>query len=291
MSLQSTRRVRLTALATGAVLVLGGPAVLASSAAAAGDRDGDGMPSRWETRHGLNPARDDAGRDKDHDGLRNLAEYRLGLGPVDEDSDNDGADDGDEVKDRSASTDPDVRDTDDDGTRDGDEDADHDGLDNEDEDDTLETCLKDDDDRDEDGVDDEDENEQDSRARDSDSDDDGIEDGDEDGDHDGEQNEDEDDSLEDKCEAEHGEDDSDLLGTIVSFDAGTGTLVIDTTVAEAHLSVVVTEETEIEFDDSGSGSTDEDGSAADLVPGAEVAEIDVDDDSGTLEEIELVRAS
>jgi hypothetical protein len=291
MSLQFTRGVRLTALVTGTVLALGGPAVLASAVAAGGDRDGDGMPSRWESNHGLNPARADAGRDKDHDGLRNLAEYRLHLDPVDEDSDNDGADDGDEVKDGSGSTDPEVRDTDDDGTRDGDEDADRDGFDNEDEDDSLETCLTDDDDRDEDGVDDEDENEQLSGVRDSDSDDDGIEDGDEDGDHDGEQNEDEDDSLTDNCEAEHGEDDSDLLGTIVSFDAGTGALVIDTLVAEAHLSLLVTEETEIEFDDSGSGSTEEDGSAADLVPGAEVAEIDMDDDGATLEEIELVRAS
>ncbi|MCW2834192.1 MAG: peptidase papain [Nocardioides sp.] len=238
----------------------------------------------------MNPTRADAGRDKDHDGLRNLTEYRLDLDPVDEDSDNDGADDGDEVKDGSRSTDPHVRDTDNDGTRDGDEDADGDGFDNEDEDDSLETCLTDDDDRDEDGVDDEDENEQHSGARDSDSDDDGIEDGDEDGDHDGEQNEDEDDSVEDNCEAEHGEDDSDLMGTIISFDAGTGALVINTLASEAHLSLVVTEETEIEFDTSGSGSNDEDGSAADLVPGAEVAEIGMDD-GATLEEIELVRAS
>lgn len=291
MSLQSTHGPRLVALATAAVLALGGSAFLGSSAAAAGDRDGDGMPSRWETRHGLNPARGDARQDKDHDGLRNLAEYRLHLDPVDEDSDNDGADDGDEVTDGSTSTDAEIRDTDDDGTRDGDEDADHDGLDNEDEDDALETCLQDDDDRDEDGVDDEDENEQHSHARDSDSDDDGLVDGDEDGDRDGVQNEDEDDSLKDDCEAEHGEDDGDLLGTIVSFDAGTGALVIDTLAAEANLNLVVTEETEIEFDDSGPGSSDEDASTADLVPGAEVAEIDLDDETGALEEIELGRAS
>jgi len=83
------------------------------------------MPNRWETSNGLNAHRADARSDADHDGLRNLGEFRRGTTPTDEDSDNDGDDDGDE-------------------------DGDHDGTDNEDEDDSNESCVADDDDSDED---------------------------------------------------------------------------------------------------------------------------------------------
>jgi len=114
----------LASLGTAGLLTLTVPAF------ASGDADGDGMPNRWELRHGLNPHQANARGDKDHDGLRNIGEFRHGTNPSDEDSDNDGEDDGDEVTDGTATTDPTDADTDDDGTLDGDEDADSDGVDN-----------------------------------------------------------------------------------------------------------------------------------------------------------------
>ena len=188
--------------------------LLASGAAAAhaapSDTDRDGIPNRFERTHGMNPNRaSDAKADFDRDGLTNLREYRIESDLRDEDSDNDGHDDGDEVRDGSASTDVDDADTDNDGTRDGDEDADMDGIENEDEDDATETCVADDDDRDSDNIADEDENDFGFRVGDSDSDDDGVEDGDEDSDNDGVDNEDADDDDADDCDDDEDEDDDD----------------------------------------------------------------------------------
>ena len=289
MSVFCTRH-RPALLLTAGALALS-TAVLASPAQAArADRDGDGMPNRWESSHGLNPDRADSRGDKDDDALSNLAEYRRGGHPGDEDSDNDGHDDGDEVNDGSRSTKLDDRDSDDDGTRDGDEDSDDDGVDNEDEDDSDESCEddsdhSDDDDSDADDVSDEDENDFGFRAGDDDSDDDGTSDGDEDSDEDGQSNEDDDDSDDDSCD-DSDEDVDDLLGPIVSFDEETGRLVIDTA-ASGAIEFVVTDDTEIEYDSSGSGSG-WDGDTRDLTPGAIVVEVDLEDD-GTLEEIELAR--
>jgi pectate lyase len=39
------------------------------------DRDRDGMPNRWERRHGLRPRVDDSARDRDRDGWTNVEEY------------------------------------------------------------------------------------------------------------------------------------------------------------------------------------------------------------------------
>ena len=46
------------------------------------DTDGDGMPDKWEQRHGLNP-RDpaDGSADKDRDGYTNIEEYLNGTNP------------------------------------------------------------------------------------------------------------------------------------------------------------------------------------------------------------------
>ena len=105
----------LASIAAGGLLTMP-----SASAVASRDSDGDGMPNRWELRHGLNPHKANARKDKDHDGLKNIGEFRRGLDPSDEDSDGDGDDDGDEVEDGRPSTDPDDADTDDDGTLDGD---------------------------------------------------------------------------------------------------------------------------------------------------------------------------
>lgn len=290
----------LAASAVTALLITG----LGGAPAHAGgrDSDGDGMPNRWERSHGLNPrSATDAKRDLDTDRLTNLVEYRMGSEPDDEDSDNDGHDDGDEVKDGKASTDVHDADTDDDGLKDGDEDADKDGVDNEDEDDARESCRKDDDDNDADHVDDEDENELGLSRRDSDGDDDGVLDGDEDADKDGEANEDEDDALEDRCDGdfdgdgESDEDDEDLFGAIQAFDATTGALTV-TSLAGHSITAIVTEDTEIEFEESESQGEwedetewDDEGSTADLVPGAQVAELEIDDEAGAFEEIALYR--
>jgi hypothetical protein len=306
---------RAVAAVTGTVFALASPATFALSLAhaAPADRDGDGIPNRWERNHGMNPRKAaDARADFDRDGLRNLREYRLRTLIRDEDTDDDGHDDGDEAKDGFRSTHVKTVDTDGDGTVDGDEDADRDGIDNEDEDDAREACARDDDDRDSDHVSDEDENELNILIRAADSDGNGVTDGEEDADEDGEANEDEDDDDLDRCDGdsdgdgEADEDDEDLFGSIVSFDEATNTLTLES--AGGHtLSLEVTEDTEIEIEggkasmsaaaeDDSDEDADEDseeaeeaedreGTTADLVPGAQVAEIEIDDEIGTLEEI------
>ncbi len=241
------------------------------------------MPNRWEVRHRLDPDRANAAKDADRDGLRNLAEYRQHGDPRDEDSDDDGDDDGDEAHEHD--TDVDDPDSDDDDVDDGDEDHDDDDVDNEDEDDADERCGKDDDDSDEDHVADEDENDHGTDPDDPDSDDDDVPDGDEDHDDDGQHDEDDDDSDEDRCGDDDGEDGDDLVGTIVTFDAETGDLVIDLTDTRSA-TYVVTDDTEIEYDDDLVEEEDEDAGVEALVPGTVVTEIDLADD-GTLEEIEL----
>ncbi|WP_157953200.1 hypothetical protein [Nocardioides allogilvus] len=298
---------RVVAAVTGTVFALSLPATVALSPAhaATGDRDGDGIPDRWERTHGMNPSKAaDAKADFDRDALSNLVEYRLKSLIRDEDSDNDGHDDGDEILDGFKSTRVTDPDTDNDGRLDGDEDADRDGIDNEDEDDAREACGRDDDDRDSDHVDDEDENELGTGVRAADSDGDGVVDGDEDTDEDGEANEDEDDAAVDRCDGdfdgdgEADEDSEDLFGSIVSFDQASGVLTLQSAAGDL-LSVEVTADTEIEIegdpapgtatgsDESAEEQEDRDGTTADLLPGTQVAEIELDDETGTLEEIQL----
>ena len=294
------QRLGIAAAAVSALLLTGLGAMPAH--AASRDADGDGIPTRWERAHGMRPYfAGDALMDFDRDRLTNLREYRLGSYLRDEDSDNDGHDDGDEVGDGYASTDVDDADTDDDGVLDGDEDADRDGLDSEDEDDAGETCARDDDDRDDDSISDEDENELGLTLRDADSDDDGVADGDEDGDEDGEANEDEDDELDDDCsgdedgDGESDEDEGDLLGSVESYDASTGTLVV-ATAGGYTITGTVTEDTEIEFEeadgdeDAQEDFEDREATTADLVPGVQVAELEFDDETGAIEEVEIYQS-
>jgi hypothetical protein len=294
----TTGRRRAAALITAAAFGLTAPLGLATAAQAAGaDRDGDGIPNRWERSHGMNPRKAaDAKADFDRDALTNLREYRLGSGIRDEDTDNDGHDDGDEVKDGFKSTHVKDADTDDDGVKDGDEDADRDGVDNEDEDDARESCRLDDDDRDRDNVDDEDENELRLRVGDRDKDDDGILDGDEDLDRDGEANEDEDDDAGDRCSGdrdgngEDDEDEADRFGKIVSYDDATGRLEVHTFHGFSIVGTV-TVDTEIEFEEYDDTDVEYDATTADLKSGVVVAELEFDDDSGALEEVEIYPAT
>ncbi|HWL66110.1 MAG TPA: hypothetical protein VNP73_09070 [Actinomycetota bacterium] len=116
--------------------------------AAAHGRDGDGIPHRWESKHGTNPHMHDSGMDNDSDGLKNKGEYRHGTDPLDPDTDDDGLLDGEEV--RELKTDPKLSDSDGDGTSDGDEfSEDADGED------AIDCVEDDDDDDDEDEDDDE----------------------------------------------------------------------------------------------------------------------------------------
>lgn len=283
------KRIQSLAILAGSTLAVS-LALTAPATAAGADSDHDGIPNRWERSHGMNPdKKSDARADFDRDGLLNVAEYRSGTRLRDEDTDNDGHDDGDEVKDGLASTKVKDRDTDDDGRLDGDEDADRDGIANEDEDDAGESCVRDDDDLDHDSVDDEDENELGLTVGDSDSDDDGLADGTEDRDHDGESNEDEDDSVEDSCD-DSSEDLSDLMGTITSYDAGTGALVV-TSVGGFAVTGTVTDDTEVDFEHVDGTPDPGDATTADLVPGTQVAELEFDDKTGALEEIEIYPAA
>jgi len=85
---------RLTICAAAA---LGALALLAlPGAAAAKDRNHDRIPDRWEKRHHLSTAVNQAQRDQDRDHLRNRAEFLAGDNPRDRDSDDDGVTDGNE---------------------------------------------------------------------------------------------------------------------------------------------------------------------------------------------------
>jgi len=85
--------------------------------AAARDRDHDGLPDRWEKRHGLSTKKKSANRDPDHDHLKNRREHRLRLHPRRADTDRDGLWDRAELK--RWKTNPRKADTDGDGFKDG----------------------------------------------------------------------------------------------------------------------------------------------------------------------------
>lgn len=275
-------------------------ALLAAPASAGtSDRDGDKLPDTWEQRHNLPTNQPSGSGDPDRDGLTNLQEFNKSTQPRDEDTDNDGAEDGFEVRWRLR-----VRDADsnDDSQLDGDEDRDRDGVDNEDEDDLREPCGSDDEDRDDDNLDNEDENDFRLRTGDSDSDDDGVVDGDEDRDRDGMSNEDEDDDeREDDCDSDSDddgrddEDEEDTLGMVVSYNAETGVLTVET-LSGVVLTLNVTDDVEIEVDDdcvaedaqgdnSGTGSWEP--TLSDLTPGTPIGEFEVDFEDNVIEEIEI----
>jgi hypothetical protein len=84
-------------LTTCAAAALGALALLAlPGAAAAKDHNHDRIPDRWEKRHHLSTAVNQARRDQDRDHLRNRAEFLAGDNPRNADSDGDGIPDGEE---------------------------------------------------------------------------------------------------------------------------------------------------------------------------------------------------
>ena len=67
-----------------------------AATAGAKDRNRDGLPDRWEKRHGLSLKVKQGRRDQDKDGFTNRAEFRATTDPRDADSDEDGIEDDDE---------------------------------------------------------------------------------------------------------------------------------------------------------------------------------------------------
>lgn len=61
-----------------------------------GDADADGMPTRWELKHDLDPLRDDRYEDLDADQVFNVDEHARGLAPNDADTDGDRVIDGED---------------------------------------------------------------------------------------------------------------------------------------------------------------------------------------------------
>ena len=98
------------------------------AAAAPRDRDRDGLPDRWELRHGLSTKKKTANGDADRDRVDNRNELREGTNPRVKDSDRNSKRDGREDSDGDGlanasedrfGQDPDDPDTDDDGLTDG----------------------------------------------------------------------------------------------------------------------------------------------------------------------------
>jgi hypothetical protein len=110
---------------------------------------------------------------------------------------------------------------------------------------------------------------------DADTDDDGLEDGVDDSDDDG---------IADG--QEDGETDDEVVGTIASFDAGTGLLTVDTTLG-TQVSGTVTAATELEWSDCDGVEATSD----DLVAGAAVDEMEYVDGTTDLEGVALVPAT
>jgi hypothetical protein len=88
-----TRRYTPLTLAAFCLLALALPAL---AGAKARDRNHDRIPDRWEKRHHLSLAVNQARRDQDRDHLRNRAEFQAGTNPRSADSDGDGIPDGQE---------------------------------------------------------------------------------------------------------------------------------------------------------------------------------------------------
>src|SRR5829696_862653 len=72
------------------LLILTCSSLLVPAVAAAHDRDHDGIPDRWERRHGLSPHTKSGKRDPDRDRLNNRQEFKHRTSPHRRDTDRDG---------------------------------------------------------------------------------------------------------------------------------------------------------------------------------------------------------
>lgn len=104
------KRMRVQAITYALLTLVALPVLADDAAAAARDRDHDGLSDRWEQRYGLSVHSKNASRDPDHDSLSNLSEQRRKLNPRRADTDRDGLSDGRET--RRTRTDARRRDTD-----------------------------------------------------------------------------------------------------------------------------------------------------------------------------------
>lgn len=276
--------------------------------AQAADVNRDGLPDAWERAHGLSLSYDQRFADQDRDGLNNLYEFRSSTDPKRVDSDRDGRGDGREDADgdrltnaqeqrlRTRSNDPD---SDDDGRPDYVEDNDSDRLGN-----GLELAIGTnpvDADTDNDGVTDADEdsdgdnleNDEEflsgTKPADSDSDDDGILDGNEDRDGDGVDNDDEfalgTDPRDSDSDDDGVQDGAESAGTIVSFD---GTTLVITQLDGSTLSAPVAASIVVEADDCDTfRDNDGEGTLADLQPGVVLSEVEIDEQTQEIVEVEI----
>jgi hypothetical protein len=270
MTLQ--RRHTLLMVTSTALMLVAFPAT-----ASAADRNRDGLPDRWERRHGLSLKVKQAWRDQDGDGLRNLYEYRAGTSPRDADSDNDGIRDYAEDRDRDtlrngheqrSRTQPNDADSDNDGIRDDNDNQDRDGLENEEE------IIA--------GT----------HPRDADSDNDGVRDSDEDNDGDGVSNEDECSVGDNPNDADSDDDGildgSEVRGTILSFD---GTMLVVTRPNGSTLSAPLALNVEIEIDDCDTPNIEgTDATVAALAPGTVLKRIKLNG-SGAITDIKIASGS
>jgi thrombospondin type 3 repeat protein len=257
--------------------------VLGPLAANAAVKDHDGMPQRWERKHGTNPRVHDAGLDVDSDKLTNIGEFRHHTEPLVADTDGDGLLDGEEVKE--LHTDPKKADSDGDGLNDGDE--------NEGESDTEE-CEDDDageaedadEAGDEDANDDEEEGEEDDDAEEEDDGEDEAEDADEAGDvdanDDAECEDDGEDDSEDEGEIEH------VVAEILSYNSSTGRLELKTTEGKT-VTGTVTDDTELDWESLDGSEPDESASEDDLDAGQDVTDYEFESGSSNFSEVDLAR--
>jgi hypothetical protein len=139
------RRLRLLLATLAALALLAVPAsATAKRHDKVKDKNRNGMPDKWERKHGISKNRGAAKADPDKDGLTNRFEWRARTNPKSKDTNRDGVTDANEDLDRDdvdngneqrERTRPRRPDTDRDGVRDGKEDADRDRLNNAGEDD------------------------------------------------------------------------------------------------------------------------------------------------------------
>jgi len=245
--------------AVAAVVLLSGTAPAMAKAA---DRNHNKIPDSWEKKYHLSIKKSQAKKDTDKDGLTNINEYLAGTNPRKKDTNHNGRPDGLEDRDHdglvnvaevAAHTNIKVADTDHDGVLDGAEDPDGDTLDNSEEFTAGTNPLLEDsdangvgdafEDADDDGLENAQEFQAGTNPRMKDSDHDGIDDSHADGDHDGVDNRDEfadgTDPRNPDSDNDGVEDGQELRGTIESFDAATGALVLVSD-ADGETTVAVT---------------------------------------------------